>query len=1669
MKSIVTMFVLVSFVVNTVLAPVAVQAASTDQTTNARRAQSNPLLDRPGQSMTLLPDGRWLLIGGEGPDGPQARASIWDARSERMTLLGAPLRTRTGHSASVLPNGTVLIFGGVGSDEQLVTEAEVFDPTTQTFTLLSTPNLTPRAYHTATVLTDGQMLIAGGVNKTGETLNSADLWDFRNPLAPSVGGQAPIGIPQSLVTGRRNHTAVLLPTGEVLLWGGIDSTGSEIKNGEWYDPATQTWSTLANARTIVSTEGTGPRVVASIPTTGATDTPLDSLIALRFSTPLQVETVNTQTVFLHQHHDRQPVSVVAAEGGMLAFVLPHAALQPAAAYTLTLDGPQDDAGQSLPVTTIHFTTAQQKSVAPVRVAKTADEPKDKGPTPKGNERDNEDWIPNDSHKRGNWKSGRSDPPEKFLPPLQAAEGMTALAGQVFALSSKPLAGVTLKIGDKQALTDDNGQFLLTDIPTGPQILLIDGRDPSKGNKEYGLYEARVEILAGLTNVLPFTIWLPRINKSKAVKIPSPTTQEVVVTTRDIPGLELRIPPGVTIHDYDGNVVTEVSITAIPLDRTPFPLPAHVEVPVYFTIQPGSAELLNNAEARLIYPNYTDQPAGARFDFWEYEPESIGWGPYGQGTVNANGTQVVPDPEVGIYEFTGAMINSGRTPPSGGPPPGGGCGAEDGNPIDLATGLKIETVTDLTLNDVVPLTLTRTYRPNDSNIRPFGIGTMHNYSIFLWSALQYQEADLIQADGSRIHYVRISPGTGFGDAVFEHTATPTQFYKSRLAWRSTPAGWDLTLKDGTVYQFGENGPPFAVRDRNGNTTVLTWSGTNSYGAPEGNLLQLTSPNGRWIKFTYDASNRITQAKDNANRTVSYTYDASGRLWKVTDAGGGVTEYTYDTSHRVLTKKDPRLNTVYTLVYDANGRVTRQTLADGTVYQFAYTLDANGKVTRVDVTNPRNIVRRVTFNSNGYILTDTHALGLPIQQVTTYTRQAGSNFITSITDALNRRTDFTYDAMGNRTSMIELVGTANAATTTYTYEPLFNQVASITDPLNHTTTFTYDSKGNRLSSTNPLNQQTSYTYNTAGQPLSLISPLNHISQFTYSFGDLATIVDPLGNATTHFTDAVGRVVSTTNPLGQRSNTTYDALDRVTQTINPSNGLTTFTYDANDNLLSLTDARNGVTQYTYDVRNRQATRRDPLLRTESFQYDGMSNQTQKTDRKSQITSTTYDGLNRRTQVTYAGGSTTTYTYDAGNRITQIIDSVGGTITRTYDGMDNLLSETTPQGTVSYTYDHASRRTSMTVAGQPVVNYTYDNADRLTQITQGSSTTTFVYDAAGRRTSLTLPNGVVVTAAYNNASLLTSLTYTKGATTLGDLTYTYDKAGRRIATGGTFARTGLPQAIATATYNANNQQLTLGNKSATYDNNGNLVTLADTGGTTTYTWNSRNQLTNISGPGLTASFQYDGTGRRKQKTVNGTTTNFLYDGLNVVQELNGATPVANLLTSLDIDETLLRTDAAGARSFLTNDLGSTLALTDSAGTVLSEYIYEPFGKTTATGAASTNAFKYTGREDDGTGLYHYRARYYHPGLQRFVAEDPIEFDGGDANLYGCVSNDPVNFFDPTGEGKCKEVCRWVLKRFGKGLKILIFVCEIICNDGGGDRPPPDDRRRDIPRREKPKDDSCM
>jgi RHS repeat-associated protein len=265
-------------------------------------------------------------------------------------------------------------------------------------------------------------------------------------------------------------------------------------------------------------------------------------------------------------------------------------------------------------------------------------------------------------------------------------------------------------------------------------------------------------------------------------------------------------------------------------------------------------------------------------------------------------------------------------------------------------------------------------------------------------------------------------------------------------------------------------------------------------------------------------------------------------------------------------------------------------------------------------------------------------------------------------------------------------------------------------------------------------------------------------------------------------------------------------------------------------------------------------------------------------------------------------------------------------------------------------------------------------------------------------LANGIVVAYSYDAASQLTGITYQSGSSVVGNLAYAYDLSGRRVGVTGSLAHTLLPAAVSTAAYNANNQLTNWNGTAPSYDGNGNMTN----NGGSSFVWNARNQLVSFNG----SSFQYDAFGRR---TMNAAGTGFLYDGVNSVQELSGSNVTANILSG-GVDENFLRSDTGGSWNFLSDALGSTVALTDGTGTVQTQYTYEPFGNTTSSGLSDSNPAQYTGRENEGNGLYYYRARYYSPQMGRFISEDPIGFAGGDASLYVYTHNQPTLLTDPTG-----------------------------------------------------------
>jgi hypothetical protein len=690
-------------------------------------------------------DGRWLFLGSAGPPVPREDTVVRDPRTGTTTALpsGVPRRD---HTATLLADGTVLVVGGIGVDGAVLHAVERLDITTETRTPVPGSGLTPRARHAALVLADGSVLLAGGIGPDGQPLGTIERWDPVTATATPVAGTVPLS--------RRGHTATRRADGRV--WLAAAPRAGIRSPGVLYDPATDTAQPFADTPPE-PVAAAGPRVIAS-PADGATGIPLDRPLGLQATAPLRIESVTPATVALQGPAGPVPVRVILAEDDRLVFVAPAVPLAPGTTYTLTAQGWTDAAGGALPATTARFTTL---SVPGLPAGASTSEPAD--PI----------WTPDLARGLAGWRTGLPPSPWTGLAGLRAPPGTTALAGQVLTIGGAPLRGVTLTIGARRTRTDATGRFLLTHLDPGRHELLIDGGTVPDADRTYGVFEVVVDLVAGQTTPLGYTIWMPAIDTAHAVPIPSPTVDEVVVTTPRIPGLEVRLPPGAVVTDHTGRAVRELSITPIPLDRPPFPLPPDVDPPAYFTVQPGAGYVTSpTGGAPVVYPNRYGYPPGAGHSFWHYDPGDQGWYVYGLGHVTPDGTQIAPDPGVSVYEFTGAMVGAGQAVSTVGPVPcdqnkEGWC-VRVGDPVDPGTGEFVLTKTEVVLPGPLPIVFQRTYRSADGRVRPFGRGATHNYALFIRTNPGFQDGFLVLPDGGR---VTLEPRRVSRSARYVRTAMP----------------------------------------------------------------------------------------------------------------------------------------------------------------------------------------------------------------------------------------------------------------------------------------------------------------------------------------------------------------------------------------------------------------------------------------------------------------------------------------------------------------------------------------------------------------------------------------------------------------------------------------------------------------------------------------------------------------------------------------------------------------------------------------------------------------------------------------------------------------------------------------------------------------------------------
>ncbi len=142
---------------------------------------------------------------------------------------------RTDHNAILLDNGKVLVVGGANSSGIPQTSAELYDPSSGTFSITGSMNF-PRQNAGAVLLADGRVLVVGGwtIPGGGQT-TAAEIYN------PETGTWTPASSMHSMRTSALGQSPILLPDGTVLIAGGDGEATSEI-----YFPDEDIWDTPVN-------------------------------------------------------------------------------------------------------------------------------------------------------------------------------------------------------------------------------------------------------------------------------------------------------------------------------------------------------------------------------------------------------------------------------------------------------------------------------------------------------------------------------------------------------------------------------------------------------------------------------------------------------------------------------------------------------------------------------------------------------------------------------------------------------------------------------------------------------------------------------------------------------------------------------------------------------------------------------------------------------------------------------------------------------------------------------------------------------------------------------------------------------------------------------------------------------------------------------------------------------------------------------------------------------------------------------------------------------------------------------------------------------------------------------------------------------------------------------
>lgn len=831
----------------------------------------------------------------------------------------------------------------------------------------------------------------------------------------------------------------------------------------------------------------------------------------------------------------------------------------------------------------------------------------------------------------------------------------------------------------------------------------------------------------------------------------------------------------------------------------------------------------------------------------------------------------------------------------------------GNPINLVTGYKVQSVTDFP-DPAGHLDFSRYYTSAQTVYNPsgaLGFGWRH---AFQSAVVFYPSRDprLIRPSGNSYPFQQQGDQGVFASDVAEQITVLTE--------NGQRTGWRVLSTDDTVEYFNAQGLLTRMEFNDGDVLTLSYNADQqlvqvsdrrsralTFSYVGGKMDSVTLPDGASIRFVHQdellTAVQHWSPQQSMTGSTSYLYEDPIRpelLTGILDESGDLyASWTYDAYGRALTSRHGGVDSpidLVTLSYQPGKTLVTSALGDTVSFGHVFQ-QLRGKVTSTDKacsTCGGRSAQSITYDANGY----------PSQRA----------------DFRGTTTSVQYDARG---LLVREVAAANDAggnrrTVETDWHPVFRvpverRVIDAGNVLINATAHTYNTRGQALSTTetDPVTGQsrtatTSYceqadvaagTCPWVGLVKAEVAPGGTLpTTYTYYPSDDAACATP-GAACSH---RKGDLWKVTNALGHTVEyLAYDNAGRVAQQKDANGVLTSFTYHSRGWLASR--------------RVHGVSAADDRLTQIEYWPTGLTKRIVEPDGSS--ISHRYDSAHRLVEVSDNTGNHIQYVLDnAGNRVAENTRDPGGALKRTLSRLYNTLGELVTQADASanptdYTYDGNGNATTVTDALGRVSRSDYDPLNRLKRSLQDvggiEAEVQYRYDALDNLVEVTDPKGLKTQYARNAfGEVVTQISPDTGVTTM-----TYDAAGN-MAT-----RTDARSITATYQHDALNRLTHISYPDPTLDvaytydiapavcaaneqfSQGRVGTVIHAGGSTQYCHDRFGQLTRkvqtVNGVATTVRYGYTAGGRLATLTYpDGTVADYLRDSLGRINEVGVTRP---------------------------------------------------------------------------------------------------------------------------------------------------------------------------------------